>query len=69
MKRKKCLFLFEGAKKEDVEKILKIRNKRGGFDCLFISSDLDYKDIAKVTLSSLEEEQTKQLVKKNRDRR
>ncbi|WP_206663913.1 ankyrin repeat domain-containing protein [Wolbachia endosymbiont of Laodelphax striatellus] len=62
-KRKKYLLLFERAKKEDVEKVLKIRRERGGFDCLFTSSDHGYQDIAEVTLGNLEEEQAKQLVK------
>ncbi|QUI60445.1 ankyrin repeat domain-containing protein [Wolbachia endosymbiont of Spodoptera picta] len=62
--KKKCLFLFQGAKKEDVEKILKIRGQRGGFDCLFTSSDQDYQDIAEVSLDSLEEKEAVQLVKR-----
>ncbi|MFP3022542.1 MAG: ankyrin repeat domain-containing protein, partial [Wolbachia sp.] len=62
--KKKCLFLFQGAEKEDVEKILKIRGQRGGFDCLFTSSDQDYQDIAEVSLDSLEEKEAVQLVKR-----
>ncbi|WP_353272227.1 ankyrin repeat domain-containing protein [Wolbachia endosymbiont (group B) of Alcis repandata] len=61
--KKKCLFLFQGVKKEDLERILKIRGQRGGFDCLFTSSDQDYQDIAEVSLDSLEEKEAVQLVK------
>ncbi|MFT4314761.1 MAG: ankyrin repeat domain-containing protein [Wolbachia pipientis] len=62
-KRKKYLFLFKGIEKEDMEKVLKIRRERGGFDCLFTSSEHDYQNIEEVTLGNLEEEQAKQLVK------
>ncbi|WP_264375514.1 ankyrin repeat domain-containing protein [Wolbachia endosymbiont (group B) of Sphaerophoria taeniata] len=60
----KCLFLFQGVKKEDLERILKIRGKRGGFDCLFTSSDQGYQDIAEVSLDSLGEKESIQLVKR-----
>ncbi|WP_265014750.1 P-loop NTPase family protein [Wolbachia endosymbiont (group B) of Camptogramma bilineatum] len=60
----KCLFLFQGVKKEDLERILKIRGKRGGFDCLFTSSDQGYQDIAEVSLDSLGEKEAIQLVKR-----
>lgn len=62
--KKKCLFLFQGVKKEDLERILKIRGQRGGFDCLFTSSDQNYQDIAEVSLGSLEEKEAVQLVKR-----
>ncbi|XCA36015.1 MAG: ankyrin repeat domain-containing protein [Wolbachia endosymbiont of Armadillidium vulgare] len=62
--RKKCLFLFQGAKKEDLERILKIRGQRGGFDCLFTSSDQDYQDIAEVSLDNFGEKEAIQLVKR-----
>lgn len=61
--RKKHLFLFQGAKKEDVEKILEIRGQRGGFDCLFTSSDQNYRNIAETALNSFKEEQATQFVK------
>lgn len=61
--KKKCLFLFQGVKKEDLERILKIRGQRGGFDCLFTSSDQDYQDIAEVSLDSLEEKKLYNLSK------
>ncbi|QCB62726.1 hypothetical protein EJB00_03890 [Wolbachia endosymbiont of Drosophila mauritiana] len=62
--KKKCLFLFQGVKKEDLKRILKIRGQRGGFDCLFTSSDQGYQDIAEVSLDSLGEKEAVQLVKR-----
>lgn len=62
--KKKSLFIFHDARKEDVEKVLRIRDEnRGGF-YLLLTSDQDLENVAKVKLTTLMSGEAEELAKK-----